>query len=56
MATTTRHIFINNIFQTELFLAVKFAMGLWEKYELSCDTKPSKSLKKVAKIGLVSFN
>ena len=30
--------------------------GLWEKYELSCDAKISKSLKKVEKMGLGSFN
>ena len=41
----TRHIFID-FFQTKHFSAVKFYMGLWEKYELSCDTKISKSLEK----------
>ena len=45
MFTITRHIFIN-IFQTEWFLAVKFAMGYEKNNELSCDTKISKSLKK----------
>ena len=38
MVTITRYIFIN-ISQTECFTAVKFAMRLWEKNELSCDTK-----------------
>ena len=28
---------------------------LWEKYELSCDSKISKSWKKIVKIGLGSF-
>ena len=51
MVTITGQIFIN-IFQTERFSAVKFVIGLWEKYELSCDTKITKSLKKVEKIGL----
>ena len=54
MVTITRHIFIN-LFQMEHFLAVKFAMG-YEKNELSCDSKISKSLeKKVEKIGLGSL-
>ena len=44
MVTITKHVFINFI-QTEHFLAVKFYMG-YEKYELSCDTKISKSLEK----------
>ena len=54
IVTITRHVFIN-IFQTEYFSAVKYCHGLWEKYELSCDTKISKSLKKVEKIELGSF-
>ena len=53
MVTISRHIFIN-IFQTEHFSALKFALG-YEKNELSCDTKISKSLKKVEKTGLGSF-
>ena len=44
MVTITRHIFIN-IFQTECFSAVKFAMG-YEKYEISSDSKIAKSLGK----------
>ena len=44
MVTITRHIFIN-FFQMEHFIAVKFAMG-YEKNELSCDSKISKSLEK----------
>ena len=46
--TITSHIFIN-IFQTEHLWAIKFAMGLWEKYELSCDTKILKLKKKKKK-------
>ena len=45
MVTITRRIFIY-IFQRERFSAVKFAMGLWEKYELSCDTKIARSFEK----------
>ena len=55
MVTITRLIFIK-IFQTEPFSAVKFAMGKEKKYDLSCDTKISKSLTKIEKIGLGSFN
>ena len=51
----TKHFFIN-IFQMEHFSAAEIYHGLWEKYELSCDTKISKSLKKVEKIGMGSFN
>ena len=46
MITITRHVFIN-IFQTEHFSGVKFDMGYEEKYELPCDTKIAKSLKKL---------
>ena len=42
---TSHHLYI---FQTERFSAVKFAMG-YEKYDLSCDTKISKSLEKKLK-------
>ena len=45
MVTITRHVFIN-FFQREHFSAVKFAMGYEKKYDLSCDSKISKSLKK----------
>ena len=49
MVTITRHVFIN-IFQTGHFSAVKFAVGYDKnKYELSCDSKISKSLKKMLK-------
>ena len=55
MITIIRHVFIN-IFQTDHFSTCKICHGLWEKYELPCDSKISKSLKKVEKIGLGSFN
>ena len=46
----TRHAF-TNVFQ--MLFSCKICHGLWEKYELSCDSKISKSLKKkVEKIGL----
>ena len=48
MVTITRQVF-TNIFQMEHFSAVKFAMGYEKKYELSCDSKISKSLKKKKK-------
>ena len=44
MVTIIRHVVIR-IFQTEYFSAVKFAMCYQNKYDLSCDTKISKSLK-----------
>ena len=54
MVTTTRPVFIS-IFQTEHISAVKFELfdTEYEKNnELSCDTKISKSLQKIEKIGL----
>ena len=54
MVTITGHIIIN---LTKQFLAVNFDMGNEKKKcELSGDTKICKSLKKVEKIGLGSFN
>ena len=51
MVTITRHFILSstqNIFHLNCH-------GLWEKYELSCDSKISKSLKKVEEIRLGSF-
>ena len=48
MVTITSHVFII-IFWTEIFSAVKFAMGLYEKYKPSCDNKISKSFFKKLK-------
>ena len=45
MVTITRHVF-TNIFQMEHCSAVEFAMG-YEKNELSCDSKITKSSKKL---------
>ena len=42
--TITRHVFIN-IFQTEYYFSCKIWHRFWEKYELSSDTKISKSWK-----------
>ena len=39
----------------ETYFSHKIEHGLWEKYDLYCDTKISKSLKKLKKIGLGSF-
>ena len=41
-----------NIFQAKHFFSCEICYGLWERYELSCDTKICKSMKKVDKIGL----
>ena len=50
MVTTTicSHVFVN-IYQMESLFNCEIWHGLWEKYELSCDSKISKSSKKVKK-------
>ena len=57
VVTITRHVFIN-ISQTEHFKRWEIFHGLWQKYEVSFDTKISKSLikKKVLKIWRGSLN
>ena len=54
MVTITREIFIN-IFQTEHFLAVKFAMGYEKNMTFLVIAKSPKVWKKVEKKGLSSF-
>ena len=55
MVTITRHVFIN-IFQTESFSAVKFAMGYEKKKTFLVIPKSPKVWKKIEKIGLGTFN
>ena len=45
MVTITSHFFIN-IFQMEHYFSRKIRQVLWDKHQLSCDTKISKSLDK----------
>ena len=42
--TVTRHV-CTRIFQIEHFFSCEICSGISEKYEVSCDTKASKSLK-----------
>ena len=54
MVTITRHIFIN-IFQTEQFSVVKFAMGYEKNMSFLLIAKPQKFWKKVEKVELGSL-
>ena len=55
MVTIIRYVFIN-IFQTECFSAVKFAMGYEKNMSFLVIPKSPKVWKKVEMIGLGSFN
>ena len=54
MVTITRHIFIN-IFQTEHFSAVKFAMGCKKNMIFFCDSSLQKFEKKLKRLDLASL-